>query len=110
MKLFNKTECPDCGWRYHDLIITNRLGCGSCYETFKDYIEKIIAEKGETIQNLSYPPQKTDFEEVETSQIELEEHLIFLRRKMEDAIAEEAFEKANNYLEEIIQIQKKLEK
>lgn len=37
-------QCPVCGYRVADFRRTGRLGCPSCYDTFKDLIQPVLED------------------------------------------------------------------
>jgi protein arginine kinase activator len=87
--------CPSCGMTYDDFRKVGRLGCGECYGTFKRSLGNLLKRIhgspihiGKTPARLVKPPK---------AKLELAE----LKRKLERAIEQEAFEEAARLRDQI---------
>ncbi len=44
MEELEKEKCPVCGWQLSDVEKHGKLGCPQCYNSFRSYITKLVAE------------------------------------------------------------------
>ena len=94
--------CPHCGMSYSDFLHTGKIGCSVCYQTFRHQLEPIIRRiHGASIHSGKIPHRSG-------GALELKHTLEQLRRKLESCVANEEYEKAAQYRDEIRALEKKL--
>jgi protein arginine kinase activator len=94
-KSADEPVCATCGFTQSDFKKTGRLGCPQCYTIFGDGLESLLKamHKGTRhVGKVPVPYQHTK---------ELEERLLTLQENLDQAVAEEAFEKAASLRDEI---------
>lgn len=63
--------CPSCGFTQEDLSKTGRVGCGKCYEVFKDVLSEALKDMQRSSQHTGKIPERhllddsTNCEEIE---------------------------------------------
>lgn len=90
--------CPVCGFTLDDLDRTKRMGCANCYEVFSKPVNRFVraVQRGyKHVGKICLTSQS-----VET----LEERLTDLQSRLDDAVAQEAFESAATLRDEIRRI------
>ena len=87
--------CPSCGMTYDDFRKVGRLGCAECYTTFKRSLGGLLKRIHGSPIHLGKSPVRVA--KPAKSKSELTE----LRRKLERAIVEEAFEEAAGLRDQI---------
>ena len=101
---FSKTEepeevstktCPTCGMTYEDFRKVGRLGCAECYTTFKRNLGNLLKRIHGSPIHLGKSPARL----VKPAKAKTE--LAELKRKLERAIADEAFEEAAQLRDQI---------
>lgn len=93
----NMLTCPLCGYTLEDLTHKNRLGCGTCYETFKNQLYPLIQQYHSSFDHRGKYPHHHDENEIKEffDEYDLTQYTIAsLEDKMRDAIAKEAYEDA----------------
>ena len=94
-------KCPGCGMSYKDFKRIGRLGCGDCYNTFKESLLPLLKRiHGSTehlgkksLKAIKSPREKTGIED--------------LKEKLQKAIQEESFEEAARLRDKIRELEKK---
>ena len=92
-------QCPECGLNTVDFRRTGRLGCVSCYEVFKPLLLPMLEDMHEGIFHKGKVP--TVALSRQSSQMQLKKLQDFLSK----AIAEEAYEEAAKYRDQIRELQ-----
>jgi len=92
--------CPGCGLSYEDIRRKGKMGCSSCYQTFREYIIPLL----ERIHGKAHHSGKTP--EKGKGQDERIKKIYDLRRKLEDAVRKEDYEKAAKLRDEIHNLEK----
>ncbi len=95
-------RCPHCGFTQADFKKSGRLGCSECYVTFAEGLEGLLKTMHTGTRHVGKVPaalQQTR---------ELADRLKMLHKKLEKAVADEDFEKAAVYRDEIKQMKEKL--
>ncbi len=90
--------CPQCGLLYEDFRKFGRLGCGTCFEAFKDNLSGLLKKIHGSSKHLGKVPiplipgggQVAAMPKILLASQNIED----LRRKLQHAIAEEDFETA----------------
>ena len=88
-------SCANCGMTYDDFRKAGRLGCAECYTTFKRSLGSLLKRIHGSPIHLGKSPTRL----VKPAKAKTE--LAELRRKLEDAIAQEAFEDAARLRDQI---------
>ncbi|MFS8637713.1 MAG: UvrB/UvrC motif-containing protein [Gemmatimonadota bacterium] len=88
--------CAFCGLRLEDFKKTGRLGCPHCYVTFEGHLRGLLRRLHGSTQHVGkvyLPPDPTDAER--------QQRLSGLRRKLDQAVANEDFERAAELRDQI---------
>lgn len=80
--------CAGCGMTYDDFRKVGRLGCGECYTTFKRSLGTLLKRIHGSPIHLGKAPARI------VKPAKAKSELAELKRKLEEAIASEAFEEA----------------
>src|SRR5690242_14365787 len=88
-------RCPSCGFTQADFKKAGRLGCAECYTTFAEGLETLLKTMHKGTKHIGKVPQS-----LKRSQ-DLTDRLKSLRKKLEKAISDEAFETAVQLRDEI---------
>jgi protein arginine kinase activator len=94
-------KCPNCGFNYSDFRKLGRLGCSECYPTFKKYLGPLLKKIHGSVMHFGKSPAKAD--RVSLSRPDLVE----LRRQLQQAIENEAFEEAARLRDQIKALENK---
>ena len=97
--------CPGCGLSYADFEHTGRLGCAQCYRAFSEQLKPLLQRIHGRAQHAgrkpaAFVPDPTD---------ERNARIAELRQLMDEAVAEENFEDAAKYRDELRALTEKLE-
>ncbi len=95
-------RCPHCGFTQADFKKSGRLGCAECYVTFAEGLEGLLKSMHTGTRHVGKVPVALQ------QSRELADRLKALHKKLEKAIADEDFEKAAVYRDEIKQMKEKL--
>lgn len=49
-------KCPSCGFTQEDLSRTGRVGCGKCYDIFKDVLDEVLKDMQRAPQHVGKVP------------------------------------------------------
>jgi protein arginine kinase activator len=90
-----RLACPVCGLKYMEFRAAGRLGCPHDYEVFRAGLEPLI----QRIHRAARHAGKTPRHRIRSAQWQRE--LLDLRRQLQDAVDEEAYERAA-YLRDLI--------
>lgn len=52
-----KPPCPSCGWTLTDMAKQARLGCGGCYEHFKEELMRVLIHAHKAIRHTGKHPK-----------------------------------------------------
>ncbi len=89
--------CGGCGLKYSEFEKTGRLGCAQCYQDFSERLDPLLQRIHGRNQHAGRRPNGAELPKEDENAILLAE----LRRKMEEAVANENFEDAAKYRDEI---------
>jgi len=92
--------CPGCGLNYEDIRKKGKMGCSSCYQTFKEYIIPLL----ERIHGKAYHSGKIPQERKTKDNIS--KRIYELRKELEEAIRKENYERAAKLRDEIRGLEK----
>lgn len=97
--------CPACGLSYAEFEHSGRLGCAQCYRAFAEPLRPMLQKIHGRTQHAGRRPAafKPD------PQDELDAQILELKQKMEAAVAEENFEDAAKYRDELRSLSEKQE-
>ncbi len=87
--------CPDCGLTTADFRRTGRLGCAACYQSFVPLVRPVLEDMHAGTQHKGKVPQ------VALSRQSSAAELQALENALQRAIAEEAYEDAAKYRDQI---------
>ncbi|HQU08336.1 MAG TPA: UvrB/UvrC motif-containing protein [Opitutales bacterium] len=96
-------SCPSCGYTLHELRETGRLGCPECYKTFAEPLKMILDEIHQHSNHTGKVAQTV------LSRSELSDRLEGLKTALAKAIADERFEEAAQYRDEIKVVEHSIE-
>ena len=104
--VLDKTEivgkrCPSCGFTYGDFRKIGRLGCGKCYQVFKDSLNSLFKRIHGSDHHLGRFPLKKG------KKVDLKMHLQDLRAKLGNAIQQEEYENAAKLRDQIRKMERK---
>lgn len=106
-----EAKCPACGLTYADFKKIGRLGCGSCYGTFRKYLIPLLKRIHGSNQHLGKTPlqvpRKVRKKEPARPAARPED-LSELRQRMQKAIETEAFEEAAKIRDQIKALEKQV--
>lgn len=92
-------SCPDCGYTSSDFQRTGRLGCSTCYSTFRGQLGSVLEDMHTGLRHTGKVPDLAL--ERQSSQ----STLLRLEEALARAIAEEAYEQAATLRDEIQSLQ-----
>ncbi len=106
--------CPTCGTSYEEFVKNSRFGCSDCYSVFdllmSDNIKKLQggdAHVGKRPKYQKMQPASAVLEkDEEPSRRTAKEQIELLKAKLSTAIAEEEYEQAAKYRDEIRELEK----
>lgn len=92
--------CPHCGLTYSDIQKKGKIGCSSCYRTFKSYLNTLLERiQGRTLHSGKIPRRSK-------AKDTKEKRIYELRRYLEEAVRKEEYEKAAQLRDEIRRLEK----
>lgn len=91
-------RCPTCGMTERELQRSGRVGCPTCYETFRDLLMPYIQKLHGATQHIGPTPALAQPAESSAPQ---EDPIAKLRIQLQQAIAEEQYEQAAHLRDEI---------
>ena len=96
-------QCGECGLSYSRFRKTGLLGCPTCYTTFEDALIPLLerAHEGQTTHFGKVPRQGGD-DEVQ------QRKLMQLRRQLDDAVANENYERAAQLRDKVLTLESKI--
>ncbi|MCY0907195.1 MAG: UvrB/UvrC motif-containing protein [Sulfobacillus thermotolerans] len=88
-------QCPTCGYSYQQFAETGRLGCDRCYQAFGNELEPLVKRLHGSVEHHGKVPRRSGQDILHQRTLE------DLRAKMREAIAQEAFEDAARFRDQI---------
>ena len=107
---FNKTKaepklkCERCGLTYEDFKKVGRLGCGECYNAFKEALVPLLKRIHGSTQHYGKSPKKI------AKMVKSKNEMESLREKLQKAVQKEDFEEAAKLRDKIREMEKKSNK
>ncbi len=92
-------RCPVCGFTQADLKKTGRLGCSACYDVFSEEIEGMLRNMHKGMEHIGKAPAMFQ----RTRQID--QKIKSLKTSLDQAVADEQYEKAADLRDQIRQIE-----
>ncbi|MCH2103693.1 MAG: UvrB/UvrC motif-containing protein [Planctomycetes bacterium] len=92
-------KCKSCGMSVDEFRSKGRLGCADCYEVFKGPIAELLERVHGALEHVGRVPGLSD------DDLERMQALSELRRELESAIREEAYESAASLRDRISQLE-----
>jgi len=97
-QIAEKKVCSMCGWSFTNIDKTGKVGCGGCYETFKNELTPTVMQIHGTAKHTGKIPKNR------SAQISAKRKIEELNIKMKKVIAEQNFEEAAVIRDEINKI------
>jgi protein arginine kinase activator len=94
--------CPECGWTLRKLRKKGRLGCASCYEAFEKEVKGLLYSIHHATEHTGNVPKGRG------EQLSVRNRLDDLKSRITEAVAEEDYEQAAEYRDELRQLQESL--
>lgn len=91
--------CAGCGMTPHDFKKSGRLGCGTCYDTFRDMLMPMLQSMHRGMSHTGKVPAGM------LERVTLRRELEGLRAELETAVREERFEDAARHRDALRQLQ-----
>ncbi|MCU0726323.1 MAG: UvrB/UvrC motif-containing protein [Planctomycetes bacterium] len=80
--------CPRCSLRYSEFRRRGRLGCGDCYQTFREGLVPLLERIHGNVQHLGRIPARAG------ARVESQRELTELKRELTRAVQREEYERA----------------
>ena len=97
----SSAQCAECGMTYEEFRKAGRFGCKGCYTAFEEQLERLLKRIHGSVRHQGKG-------RIEQRELLLPaEEIAQLRQDLETAVAEEAFERAAQLRDRIIQLEKK---
>jgi protein arginine kinase activator len=93
--------CKKCGMDYEDFLKTGKMGCGECYNTFREKLKPALKRLHGTLKHSGKFPLRRSKEKDLSEQIER------LKEQLERAIQNEEYEKAAELRDKIRALENK---
>lgn len=88
-------KCDACGLTYDEFLKTGKLGCTQCYKVFAEQLKPLLLRVHGRNQHAGRVPENRREER------ELEQQILVLKTRMEEAVTAENFEEAATLRDEI---------
>ena len=96
-----KLQCPNCGLDYEGFRKSGRLGCGQCYNSFKQHLASLLKKIHGSNQHFGKAPVRLSKMVKEKSEFQE------LKNKLQKAVILEEFEEAAHLRDKIKKLEKK---
>lgn len=94
--------CPNCGMSFMNIRETGRLGCNECYTVFEQELEPILRRIHGNSQHIGKIPSRSG------EKVLLQKDIDKLKTALQQAVANEEYEKAAEIRDSIKELEKKL--
>lgn len=96
-------RCPNCSTSFHQIGQQGRFGCSECYTAFQDQLDPILRRIHGNNQHMGKVPLRG------AGKIKIRRQIAELKAGLQDAVAQEQFEKAAELRDDIKRLEKELE-
>ncbi|MBQ1966102.1 MAG: UvrB/UvrC motif-containing protein [Clostridia bacterium] len=96
------STCPTCGISLKEVSHSGMMGCADCYDTFRDYLRKLLPRISGNKVHTGKVPHASESEQVDD--------VASLKAKLAEAIKTENFEQATVLRDKIRELEAKQEK
>ncbi len=103
MESLSGVKCPLCGVTFYDIQRTGKLGCGICYDKFKEPISELLKKIHGAERHVGKMPMDSG------EGVDREQDIVALKRKIDDLVKQEAFEQAALIRDKIKEIEQRFE-
>jgi protein arginine kinase activator len=93
-------SCPSCGFTQEDLSKTGRVGCGVCYDVFKDVLGEALKDMQHSSQHRGKRPERFFLNKGDLERLRL------LEEALEVAVQQENYEEAATLRDQLRQFKK----
>ncbi len=100
LKMPVKNLCPECQMSLRDFSTKGLLGCGKCYESFKEALSKPLRQIHGSVSHTGKIPQKS------MKKISTKQKIQKLQAELDAAVSNQEFEKAATLRDKILELQK----
>lgn len=94
--------CQSCGLTFSDFRNNGMMGCGECYRYFREGLEPLLKKMHGSASHVGKVPKRTG------GKVRLRKEIEDLKRQLQQAVAQEDYEKAAHYRDEIRRLQQQL--
>lgn len=95
-----KTACSQCGMTLPEFKKIGRFGCSGCYQSFDSVLEMLMNSIHKKVKHSGKKARKT------RKKITVEEKIVRLKEKLDEAVKKEKFEEAAKLRDEITELKK----
>ena len=100
LSLEKGAECSGCGLSYEDIRKKGKLGCSLCYQNFREYLDPLLEKIHGKVYHSGKTPKKGKRKD------RLDRKVYELRKKLEEAVRKEEYEKAAEFRDELRELEK----
>ena len=93
-------QCSGCGISYEEIIKKGKLGCSLCYQNFTEYLDPLLEKIHGKVYHSGKVPKEGKKED------RLDRKVYELRKKLEEAVRKEEYEKAAEFRDELRELEK----
>ncbi len=97
-------KCPVCGSTYSDFRRTGKLGCGECYNTFRQAVAQTLRQVQPSIQHTGKIPPKSGEE------LKLKKKYEQLKQELSAAVKNEDYETAAKLHKQVREIENEVKR
>lgn len=94
--------CQTCGLTFSDFRNNGMMGCGDCYRYFREGLDPLLKKMHGSAVHVGKVPKRTG------GKVRLRKEIEDYKRKLQQAVALEDYEKAATYRDEIRRLQQEL--
>lgn len=94
--------CPNCGMSFYDIRQTGKLGCSECYKVYEIELEPTLRRIHGNSQHIGKIPSRGG------EKVLLRKEIENLKGKLQEAVSQEAYEKAAEIRDSIKELEIKL--
>ena len=93
-------RCEVCGKTYDDFAKVGRLGCGACYSRFESRLDPVLKRIHGSVEHIGKTPKRRP------STVRLKKQIDGLRKQLDAAVKQEAYEEAAALRDRIRELEK----